>query len=258
MPNGYQAFPFFRQAEVIYDFTMEFCKKYVDYKSRTKDQMEQAARSGKQNISEGYGQERWQGKDFLLRIARGSLEELLEDYKDFLRQRSLPIWKKEDPRAKKVRGLVYKLKDYNSYKGYNSYNGYKKGDSRLRGNDSGESGNDSGSYNGYSSYNGYRGYDLYSSYLSNPEEAANAMICLINQTNALLNQKIRWIEEEIPEKDVLSPKEKWFKQKKKEIKKQKGEDDDWLKEQMRKQGKIFTSRGYMDAEEAKRRGLEEI
>jgi restriction system protein len=236
MPNGYQAFPFFRQAEVIYDFTMEFCKKYVDYKSRTKDQMEQAARSGKQNISEGYGQERWQGKDFLLRIARGSLEELLEDYKDFLRQRSLPIWKKEDPRAKKVRGLVYKLKDYNSHNSYNNYNGYSS----------------------YNNYRGYRGYDLYSSYLSNPEEAANVMICLIHQTNTLLNQKIRWIEEEIPEKDVLSPKEKWFKQKKKEMKKQKSEDDDWLKEQMRKQGKIFTSRGYMDAEEAKRRGLEEI
>ncbi len=239
MKGGYKKLSFFRQSEIIYDFTIEFCKKYINHNSRTKDQMEQAARSGKQNISEGYGQERWQGKEYLLRIARGSLEELLEDYKDFLRQRSLPIWGKEDPRAKKVRGLVYKLKEYNSY---------NRGDSRLRGNDSGD----------YSGYSSYRGYNLYSSYLKNPEEAANAMICLINQTNALLNQKIRWIEEEIPEKDILSPKEKWFKQKKKEMKKQKGEDDGWLKEQMRKQGKIFTSRGYMDAEEARRRGLEEI
>ncbi|MDO8573756.1 MAG: hypothetical protein Q7R77_03330 [Candidatus Daviesbacteria bacterium] len=52
--GGYRKLPFFKQSEIIYDFTVEFVKKYIDYKSRTKDQMEQAVRSGKQNIAEGY------------------------------------------------------------------------------------------------------------------------------------------------------------------------------------------------------------
>lgn len=47
MSGGYKELPFFKQSEIIYDFTVEFVKKYIDYKSRTKDQMEQAARSGK-------------------------------------------------------------------------------------------------------------------------------------------------------------------------------------------------------------------
>jgi four helix bundle protein len=171
--QGYKSLPFFKQAEIIYDFTMEFCKRYTDYKSRTKDQMEQAARSGKQNISEGYAQQDWRGKDKLLRISRGSFEELLQDYQDFLRQKGFEIWEKDSPEAKEVRNLVYKIKDSDSY-------------------------------------NDYKNYNLYKIYLEEPERAANAMICLINQTNMMLNQKIRWNQENITKEDTFLPKEKWL------------------------------------------------
>lgn len=161
--QGYKDLPFFRQAETIYDFTVEFLKTYLDQKSRTNDQMEQAGRSGKQNIAEGYLQKSIEGKLHLLKVARGSLEELLNDYLDCLRQRNLPLWDKDDPNSAKIRSLVYKYKNYNDYK----------------------------------SYNGYKDYKIY---LENPERAANAMICLINQTNQLLDQKIRWLQKEYQEK----------------------------------------------------------
>lgn len=104
--NGYKSLPFFKQTEIIYDFTVEFVKKYIDYKSRTKDQMEQAARSGKQNIAEGYLQKSLESRIKLVGVARGSLEELLNDYQDFLRQRGFRIWTKDSSEARKVRGKV--------------------------------------------------------------------------------------------------------------------------------------------------------
>ena len=107
--GGYKSLPFFKQAEIIYDFTVEFVKKYIDYKSRTKDQMEQAARSGKQNIPEGYLQKSLEGRIKLLGVARGSLEELLNDFLDFLRQRGLKLWEKDSAKAQAVRRLVYNL-----------------------------------------------------------------------------------------------------------------------------------------------------
>lgn len=148
--GGYKSLPFFKQAEIIYDLTVDFVKKYINPYSRTKDQMEQAARSGKQNIPEGYLQKSLEGKIKLLGVARGSLEELLNDYVDFLRQRGLNLWEKDSPKAQAVRTLVYNRS--------NSYNNYKI-------------------------------------YMDSPEDAANASICLINQTNALLDQKLRWLEE---------------------------------------------------------------
>lgn len=149
--KGYKNLPFYLQSEIIYDFTVEFCEKYVDFKSRTRDQMAQAARSGKQNIAEGYLQKSIEGKLKLLGVARGSLEELLNDYQDFLRQKKLLIWIKDDPRARTVRSIVYK--------NYKSYNDYKI-------------------------------------YINFPESAANAMICLINQTNQLLDAKLRWLQDD--------------------------------------------------------------
>lgn len=117
--GGYKDLPFFKQSEIIYDFTVEFVQKYIDYKSRTKDQMEQAARSGKQNIAEGYLQKSLEGRIKLVGVARGSLEELLNDYQDFLRQRGLKLWEKDSAEARKVRGLVYNnYNDYNNYKDY--------------------------------------------------------------------------------------------------------------------------------------------
>ena len=79
----------------IYDLTMEFVKKYIDYKSRTRDQMEQAARSGMQNIPEGYKQQSLAGYIKLSGVSRGSLEELLGDYLSFARQNKIEVWDKE-------------------------------------------------------------------------------------------------------------------------------------------------------------------
>jgi len=155
MAGGYKALPFFAQVEIIYDFTVAFCDRYVTGYTRTRDQMVQAARSGKQNIAEGYLQKSTASKLKLLAVSRGSLEELLNDYQDFSRQKQLPIWDKNSPEARAVRRLVY-----------NRYNNYK----------------------------------YYSGYLSRPETAANAMVTLINQTNRLLDQKLRWLEEEFVKK----------------------------------------------------------
>ncbi|KKR63061.1 MAG: hypothetical protein UU03_C0014G0006, partial [Candidatus Woesebacteria bacterium GW2011_GWA1_40_45] len=149
--KGYKDLPFYRQTEIIHDFTAEFTKLYINYKSRTRDQMDQAARSGKQNIAEGYLQKSVEGKLKLLGVARGSLEELLNDYLDYLRQHNLKIWDKDNPRSLAIRKIAYKIyKDYNDYKNY----------------------------------------------ISPPETAANAMVILINQTNRLLDQKLRWLEED--------------------------------------------------------------
>lgn len=106
--KGYKTLPFYTQAEIIYDFTIEFCRLYIDFKSRTKDQMEQAGRSGKQNIAEGYLQRNIESKLKLLGVARGSLEELLNDYQDYLRQHELKVWELNSPEARSVRALVYK------------------------------------------------------------------------------------------------------------------------------------------------------
>ena len=118
--QGYKSLAFYKQSEIIYDFTIEFVKLYINPYSRTKDQMEQSARSGKQNIAEGYTQKSIESKIKLVGVARGSLEELLNDYQDYLRQHDLKFWEKDSPEARKVRALVYN--PYNSYKFYKDYN----------------------------------------------------------------------------------------------------------------------------------------
>ena len=106
----------YRLAEIIHDLTVEFCQKYLGYRSnlgnlgsipqrRTIDQMVQAARSGKQNIVEGVGQSRTskKGEIKLLGVANASFEELISDYEDFLRQRNLAIWPKTHPKIQVFR-----------------------------------------------------------------------------------------------------------------------------------------------------------
>lgn len=94
--GGYKSLPFFKQAEIIYDFTVKFCHLFLPGREfcRTREQMIQSGRSGKQNIAEGYLQKSIEGRLKLVGVARGSLEELLNDYLDFLRQRNLRIWDK--------------------------------------------------------------------------------------------------------------------------------------------------------------------
>ncbi len=92
---GYEYLLAYKITVPIYDYTVEFCRRYLDRRSRTYDQMEQAARSGMQNILEGNKQEGTKGYIKLTGVARGSLEELLKDYIAFARQRKLSIWGKE-------------------------------------------------------------------------------------------------------------------------------------------------------------------
>lgn len=102
---GYEHLVTFMLGKVIQDLTVEFCKRWIDPKSRTYDQMEQAARSNPQNIAEGYTSESLKSYIFLAGIAHGSNEELAKDYQDFLRQRNLPIWDKDHPRVREFRAF---------------------------------------------------------------------------------------------------------------------------------------------------------
>jgi len=119
--GGYRNLQSYQMAEIVHDFTVEFIKLYIDSKSRTRDQMEQAARSGKQNIAEG-SQVSATSKKMelkLVSVARASLEELLIDYLDYIRQHNLKLWTKDDSRSRAVRQLAYKSnKSYMTYKTY--------------------------------------------------------------------------------------------------------------------------------------------
>ena len=100
--GGYRHLKSFQVAQLVYDVTVRFCDRYIDKRSRTHDQMVQAARSGVQNIAEGSMASGTSKKTELklTNVARASLEELRLDYEDFLRQRNLPQWAAQDPRRK--------------------------------------------------------------------------------------------------------------------------------------------------------------
>jgi four helix bundle suffix protein len=105
--GGYEKLLCFRKSQIIYDATVTFCNRFIDRRSRTHDQMVQAARSGNKNIGEG-SQVSGTSKESelkLVNVARGSLEELLGDYQDYLRQRSHPLWGKDSKEALYVRKL---------------------------------------------------------------------------------------------------------------------------------------------------------
>ncbi len=97
--GGYRKLKSFQIAQLVYDVTVRFCDRYVEKRSRTHDQMVQAARSGVQNIAEGSQASGTSKKTELklTNVARASLEELRLDYEDFLRQRGLPMWEPEHP-----------------------------------------------------------------------------------------------------------------------------------------------------------------
>ncbi len=105
--GGYQKLLSYQKSEIVYDATVYFCNRFIDRRSRTHDQMVQAARSGKQNIIEG-SMASGTSKEMeikLTNVARASLEELLADYRDFLRTRGLTEWNKEHPYAHRLREL---------------------------------------------------------------------------------------------------------------------------------------------------------
>ena len=119
--GGYRNLKSYQTSEIVYDATVAFCDRFISKRSRTHDQMVQAARSGKQNIAEG-SIASGTSKKFelkLVSVARASLEELLLDYEDFLRQKDLPLWEKAHPKSKAVRQLAWKEdKSYESYRTY--------------------------------------------------------------------------------------------------------------------------------------------
>src|SRR5437868_4147032 len=161
--GGYEDLLSFQKARVIYDATVWFCGRYLQRRDRTNDQMIQAARSGKQNILEGSFASGTSKKTEvkLTNVARASLEELLEDYRDFLRVRGLRLWEKNSREALFVRRL-------------------------------GRTENVT--------------YESYRTYIETrpPDVAANIIICLIHQTNYLLDQQIRQLEKAFVSEGGLS------------------------------------------------------
>jgi len=105
--GGYRDLLSYQKALIVYDGTVHFCNRFLEKRDRTCDQMTQAARSGKQNIVEG-SQASGTSKEMeikLTNVARASLEELLEDYRDFLRTRGLEEWGKDHPYTQRLRDL---------------------------------------------------------------------------------------------------------------------------------------------------------
>ena len=104
IPNrgNYRDLLCYRKAEAIYDITFFFTKQFLNKGDRTVDQMVQAARSGKQNIVEGYaaGATSAETELKLFNVAKSSLQELLIDYEDYLRTRGHKRWEEESEQAK--------------------------------------------------------------------------------------------------------------------------------------------------------------
>jgi four helix bundle suffix protein len=163
--GGYRKLRSFQCAQMVYDATVLFCNRFVDKRSRTHDQMVQAARSGVQNIAEGSMASATSKKTELklTGVARASLEELLLDYEDFLRQRGLKLWNKDSPEALAVR------RQYQS-------DGSDKSDRSDKSDSSDRS-------------------DPYSIATAGPEAAANTLICLINQASFLLGRQLQKLEQ---------------------------------------------------------------
>ncbi|GFE59363.1 four helix bundle suffix domain-containing protein [Geobacter sp. AOG1] len=173
--GGYQNLLSYRKAEIVYDATVYFCDRFIDRRSRTHDQMVQAARSGKQNIVEG-SMASGTSKEMeikLTNVARASLEELLTDYRDFLRTRGEPVWDKESKEARYVRGL-----------GRNMPNGTSGINETYRSPES------------HRTHLSHESYETYKPFIEtrSPEVVANIIICLIHQTNYLLDRQLKQLE----------------------------------------------------------------
>jgi four helix bundle suffix protein len=116
--GGYEKLHSYQKSLIVFLATYYLAKRWVRMGSRTRDQMEQSARSGKQNIVEGSlaSATSKQTEIHLTNVARASIGELLEDYKDFLRLRDLPIWAKDDPRMLAMRALGTNEATYETYR----------------------------------------------------------------------------------------------------------------------------------------------
>jgi len=118
--GGYEELLSYKKSLIIFRATYYLAQKWVRLGSRTRDQMEQSARSGKQNIVEGSlaSATSKQTEIHLTNVARASIGELHEDYKDFLRLRDLPVWSKDDSRMLPMRAIGNEQPSYESYRSY--------------------------------------------------------------------------------------------------------------------------------------------
>ena len=159
--GGFRKLRSFQSAQIAYDGTVIFCDRFIEKRSRTHDQMVQAARSGVQNIAEGSlaSATSKETEIKLTNVARASLGELLLDYEDFLRQRGLRQWAMDSPEAKEIRSLYLSEK------------------SDRFDNDSEKS-------------------DIYAFRTASAEVVANTLLCLINQASSLLGRQIRKLEQD--------------------------------------------------------------
>ncbi len=105
--GGYESLLSYQKSLIVFDATVYFCDHHIDRRSRTHDQMVQAARSGKQNILEASAASGTSKETEikLTNVARASLEELLEDYRDFLRNKKFPEWRPDDRYTQRLREL---------------------------------------------------------------------------------------------------------------------------------------------------------
>jgi restriction system protein len=169
--GGYRDTCSFQTSTIIYDATVWFCEKFVDSRSRTADQMVQAARSGRQNIAEGSRASATSSQTELrlLNVARASLEELLLDYEDYLRHRRLPQWTADSPDASTVRRVPQDFQRDQT---------------------------DPSNPADLTDLSDQQRWALYSCWLDNEDPAirANALICLIHQANFLLDRQIAALE----------------------------------------------------------------
>ena len=162
-PRGdYQTLLSYQKAEVVYDITFRFAHKFLAKGDRTVDQMIQSARSCKQNILEG-SKAATTSKETeikLTNVARASLEELLADFRDYLRVRDLVLWHKDSKEALFVRDLGRRTPQT---------------------------------------------FEVYREFVeTRPAEViANIAICLIHQTNYLLDQQLKTLEKEFVEQGGL-------------------------------------------------------
>jgi restriction system protein len=172
--GGYRRLRSFQVTEIIYDGTVAFCDRFIDKRSRTHDQMVQAARSGRQNIAEGSRASATSSQTELrlVNVARASLDELLLDYEDFLRQRKLKQWEKDDSEARRVRDV---------------------GAARER-TDQSDQTDPADHKKNYARWLEHR----------EPAVVANAMICLIHQANYLLDRQIQGLERQFVEEGGYS------------------------------------------------------
>lgn len=163
--GGYRELHSFQVTTVIYDATASFCERFVDSRSRTRDQMVQAARSGRQNIAEGSRASATSSQTELrlINVARASLDELLLDFEDYLRQHGHAQWTKDSAEALAVRRVGQRLA--------------KEGNQADRTDRTDQA-------------------ELYRPWLAHADAAvvANAVICLIHQANYLLDQQVRGLE----------------------------------------------------------------